>query len=116
MAICQNELGQYEVYIGGEMIARVKTLGEAEWEESRQLKLRATDYTRLVGSELNKVCGDDAQKWAEAFVQICKDPSDVDLVFGWFANAIETACDQRTGNNTTMFPNGSTYFIAEKGQ
>lgn len=70
------------------------------------------DYTKFEGPELNAFCGDDARKWAEAFTQMCPEPLDVDWVFGWFANAIETAHDKRTGNGPVVLPDGSAFFTA----
>lgn len=44
--------------------------------------------------EIISECGDDAAKWAKAFCQ--KFPNnDEGTMIGWFANAIETACDTR---------------------
>ena len=57
-----------------------------------------TDYTKLVGADLLHECNDDGRKWAEAFVQHFPECGiDEDIVFGWFANAIERAWDYRTG-------------------
>ena len=71
-----------------------------------------TDYTKFEGAELNEYCGDNAMRWAQAFLQVCPDPTDEDAVFGWFANAIETAHDKRTGNGPNVLPDGSAFFTA----
>jgi len=55
------------------------------------------DYT-AVAHKLGDVCKDDASKWAEAFYQIRAKhgfPADESNMIGWFANAIEAACDHR---------------------
>ena len=39
--------------------------------------------------------GDDAAKWAEAFCKTFPDKMDEGTMLGWFANAIEIACDKR---------------------
>jgi hypothetical protein len=71
-----------------------------------------TDYTKFEGAELNEHCGDNAMRWAQAFIQLCSDPTDKEAVFGWFANAIETSHDKRTGNGPNVLPDGSAFFIA----
>ena len=62
------------------------------------------DYTIFNTPELLQELGDDAQKWAKAFMQIkytsikatgIIDNLDEGDMIGWFANAIETACDVR---------------------
>lgn len=51
-----------------------------------------TDYTAMSSAEMVNACADNAQKWAEAFMQVTgKYPlpvSEADMI-GWFANAIE---------------------------
>lgn len=53
-----------------------------------------TEYLKMEAPEMLTALGDDAQKWAEAFVErfpgLC-----VADVFGWFANAIENSSDVR---------------------
>ena len=71
-----------------------------------------TDYTKFDGAELNEFCGDNAERWTQAFLQLCADPADEETVFGWFANAIETAHDKRTGSGITVLPDGSAFFTA----
>ena len=44
--------------------------------------------------EVIAYCGDDAAKWAEQFCK-CWPGIDEGVMIGWFANAIETACDVR---------------------
>jgi hypothetical protein len=39
--------------------------------------------------------GDDATKWAEAFCRTYPGAMDEGTMIGWFANAIEIACDKR---------------------
>jgi len=51
------------------------------------------------GAQIITECRDDASKWATAFCEVIdgigRDKIDPDLMLGWFANAIETACDVR---------------------
>ncbi len=56
------------------------------------------DYTKFDGADLLHELNDDAQKWAAAFLQY-NPRCDVgeDVLFSWFANAIERAHDYRTG-------------------
>ncbi len=54
--------------------------------------------------ELLSYCGGDARRWAEAFCLKVPGAPDVDLMLGWFANAIETAHDKRTGEDATAPP------------
>lgn len=72
-----------------------------------------TDYTKMEPAELLAACGDDAAKWADAFCQHAK-AHDLDegWMIGWFANAIETAHDVRTGRGVTVLPDGSGFFTA----
>ena len=42
--------------------------------------------------------GDDAAKWADAFIQMHPDCGlDESIMVGWFANAIDHSCDVRAG-------------------
>lgn len=50
-----------------------------------------TDYTEIEACYLGGACGNDAMKWAIAFVQHMKKSDfviDEDLIIGWFANAM----------------------------
>lgn len=64
------------------------------------------DYTQMDDADVIRVCDTDAQKWADALAQHMikryrdidhivpfdpEDPSDVNWLMGWFANAIERA-------------------------
>lgn len=72
-----------------------------------------TDYTKLEGPALLEECRDDAAKWAAAFCQHARQHGhDIDegWMIGWFANAIETAHDVRTGRGVTVLPDGSGLF------
>lgn len=60
------------------------------------------DYTAMEVGLLLRELGDDAQRWAEAFVQHAHkvrergdDPLDVGWLTTWFANAIEHSSDVR---------------------
>lgn len=56
------------------------------------------DYTTMQGADMLQEVGDDATKWADAFMQMnpdCTVPQDV--MVGWFANAIEHSTDIRNG-------------------
>lgn len=51
-----------------------------------------TDYTAMDAAEMLSALRDDAQKWAQAFMQITAKydhPVDEGDMIGWFANAIE---------------------------
>ena len=54
--------------------------------------------------DIHAYCGDDGHKWAEQFCATAKrlglGDLDQEWVFGWFANAIETAHDKRTGRHS----------------
>jgi len=71
-----------------------------------------TDYTKMNGGEMLQELGDDAMKWADAFVQINGDAIAHDVLFGWFANAIEHSHDVRTGGGPVVMPDGSAFFAA----
>ncbi len=74
------------------------------------------NYTALDGPALLRVCKDDGRKWAEAFCQHVKvhNPTlDTDYMTGWFANAIETAHDHRTGSGPIVLPDGSAFFVGK---
>jgi hypothetical protein len=72
-----------------------------------------TDYVSMSGGELMQECGDSARKWAAAFMQHIKMrkflPCEIDegLMIGWFANAIETACDVRTRETDNQSTEGT---------
>jgi len=60
------------------------------------------DYTAMNGSDLLQALGDDASKWAEAFVQHARRVEkrgdrvlDEGWLTTWFANAIEHSSDVR---------------------
>ena len=56
------------------------------------------DYRGLESGDLLKALGDDAQRWAQAFMQIIVEPGkeiDEALMIAWFANAIEHSNDVR---------------------
>jgi len=53
-------------------------------------------YTHFEGPELLEELGDDASKWAEAFMQLTEGKTvNYGLMLGWFANAIEHSTDVR---------------------
>ena len=56
-----------------------------------------TDYRNMSDGEFLHTLGDDAMKWARAFCQLCPNNPGVDVMLGWFANAIEHSHDIRTG-------------------
>jgi hypothetical protein len=78
------------------------------------------DYTFMDGPTMLDTCRDDASKWAAAFCQIAEKLGhkgiDEGWMIGWFANAIETACDHRMGRRITVLPDGSAFFTAEIGE
>jgi hypothetical protein len=53
-------------------------------------------YAAMEAGEFLSALGDDAQKWAEAFCEQYPD-MDREIMFGWFANAIEHSGDVRRG-------------------
>lgn len=57
------------------------------------------DYTAMSSGEMVTRCGDSAEKWAAAFWQHARKHGlpDEHGMLGWFANAIEAACDKRAG-------------------
>lgn len=56
------------------------------------------DYSAMDGADMLHAIGDDASKWATAFLQINPNCGvDEDILRGWFANAIEHSHDIRTG-------------------
>ena len=70
-----------------------KAVQNPSWENVPGENIRI-DYTRLNAPELLQELGDNAQKWAQAFIQIVVEQGktiDEGLMIGWFANAIETA-------------------------
>lgn len=63
-----------------------------------------TDYTKLAHG-IGGACEDQADRWADAFCQICRensitfDSEDFEgFMVGWFANAIELSHDFRINN------------------
>lgn len=61
----------------------------------------AVDYAAMNGPELLNACGDSGFEWAKAFQQRIVDKGihiDIDLMLGWFANAIEHSSDVRRWN------------------
>lgn len=56
------------------------------------------DYSTMDCAGMLHAVGDDAQKWAAAFLQLNPNCGVEECVlFGWFANAIEHSHDTRTG-------------------
>lgn len=54
------------------------------------------DYKVLDGPQLLSECGDNASKWADAYMAIHGDKMpDHGNLLGWFANAIERSSDVR---------------------
>lgn len=51
-------------------------------------------YTEMEAGDMIRAVGDDAHKWADAFSEVVPD-ADRELMFGWFANAIEASHDLR---------------------
>lgn len=61
-------------------------------------RVEDVDYRRYEGADLLHALGDDARKWAEAFLQMNPDATiDQETLICWFANAIEHSYDMRTG-------------------
>ena len=57
-----------------------------------------TDYTALKGPDLVHECGQDAQKWADAFCQLVPDAVvENHVLMGWFASAIMHSLDVDRG-------------------
>ncbi|MCL2092988.1 MAG: hypothetical protein FWH12_02230 [Treponema sp.] len=58
------------------------------------------------GAEIINYCKDDAEKWAECFIQYYEKglvPIEKDTMRAWFANAIETAWDSREHPSNAVF-------------
>lgn len=54
------------------------------------------DYSKMSTGEMLEYCGDNGSRWAAACVQLVGVSSfSYGTMIGWFANAIETACDKR---------------------
>lgn len=74
------------------------------------------DYTEMSWPDLLAACRDDASKWAAAFCQTAKKLGHGDIdegwMIGWFANAIENACDVRNGIGPVVLPDGSAFIVA----
>lgn len=61
-----------------------------------------TSFYDASDESLIEYCGDDARRWAEAFVEVARKHGaqmPVDPMVTWFANAIEAAYDVRTKRN-----------------
>lgn len=59
------------------------------------------DYTKLSAPDFLKAVGTDADKWADAFLQITSTydhPVDKGDMIGWFANAMMAMHDHLQGN------------------
>lgn len=58
-----------------------------------------TDYLAMTPGAMMAALGDDAERWADAFLQhVARNPSiatDRAVMIGWFAGAIEAATDRR---------------------
>jgi hypothetical protein len=71
-------------------------------------------FKGLDGPSLLDACGDDAQKWAQAFLELnpkCGVAEDV--MIGWFANAIEHSSDMRIpGLAPVRLDDGSAFFVS----
>ena len=73
-------------------------------------------FSEMNEPEMLAECRDDASAWAAAFQEIVVDGGvtiDADLMFGWFANAIEYSYQVRTGSAPVVLPDGSAFFVAQ---
>lgn len=73
-------------------------------------------YADMTDGQMLAACGDNAWNWAHAFQQLVVERGhriDVDVMIGWFANAIENSQDVRNGNGVTVLPDGSAFFTGE---
>lgn len=68
------------------------------------------DYASMSSGDLLQAMGDDATKWAAAFVQIAEKQGhhgiDEGWMIGWFANAIEHSGDVRRWRREASEPSG----------
>lgn len=55
--------------------------------------VRPEMWAKMSGGEMIDACGQDAMKWAEAFMALNQEPPTVEVMFGWFANAMMTMWD-----------------------
>ena len=65
------------------------------------------DFSKVPDHLLGNTCGDDASKWAAAFMYrfglyINQDVLDEGTMIGWFANAIEEADLARNGSSKSV--------------
>ena len=74
--------------------------------------MEVMDYTKLEGPELLHECGNDADKWAEAFCQHHKHVS-WDEAMPWFANAIVHSLDLERG---TVINGEHAAYLVEHGR
>lgn len=75
-------------------------------------------YREMDTAEFHAAMGDDAQQWAKAFMEIVINGGvevDEALMSGWFANAIETAHDKRSGSGPVVLPDGSAFLTMTIG-
>lgn len=57
-------------------------------------------WSKMSGGEMVQACGQDAMKWAEAFMALNAEPPTAEVMFGWFANAMMTMWDVSNSNIT----------------
>lgn len=76
------------------------------------------DYVAMQSGDLLKALGDDASKWAGAFVQYARrvrdrgdDILDEDWLTTWFANAIEHSSDVRRWRREAAEHGGTTAIV-----
>jgi hypothetical protein len=63
--------------------------------------VRAGMYAKMDGGEMISACGSDAMKWAEAFMELNPAANvELDVMIGWFANAMMTMWDVTNSNAT----------------
>lgn len=62
--------------------------------------VRPEMWAKMSPGEMVQACGQDAMKWAEAFCALKPETIDVDVMFGWFANAMMTMWDVANSNAT----------------
>lgn len=50
-------------------------------------------WAKMSAGEMVQACGSDSMRWAEAFMALNSEPPTVEIMFGWFANAMMTMWD-----------------------
>lgn len=83
---------------GADVRAAIAQADEERIREAQAEPKKPARYASLSSPEMLAAVGDNASKWADAFMELVVDRKatiDHGLMIGWFANAIEGAADHR---------------------